>query len=232
MHFQIYVPAVPGRPATESSLESVGLAGMLANANRFDILDNGPDGGSGFMYCWTPQTGVYEPQNWTFFPASPWVDRQGRVWPAKRYWIGIRKGAPPTPEELAKPHQFRGSQVFLADGLPWTVPAAARLPHSYQINPLTGLVETLVREEFRGYWEEAQRWYLSLITVDLEEVTPEQITLWFDYCVEALSMNYRLPRDLVAHLRLIESNHLLKVAHATVERLAIELVEEDLQKKS
>lgn len=234
MHFQIYIPSssLPSPGSVQSPPETlalVGLADLAANASVQSVVSgpkvDGVDLGPGQVFTWDLRSSTYFGENADWVPAVPSGDL-----PEKRYWVGIHRNSRPTPAELQKPNLFHGPRVTLGDGNLWTVPAGGRLPHVYKLNG-SGKYQSQIREEFRAFFEKTWEWYKKLLEIDPEQETVSVTADWCQYCVEALSMNYRLVPELVSYLELIGSENLWSIAIGTVEGLEIREVSDDLQKK-
>lgn len=218
MHYQIYIPSgAESRP----SLASVGLSQLQENASQQEILGNGPDGGAGVLYTWTVPAGIY------FGTRATWIRQHTGA-----YWVGILPEHPPNPGDLLRPNVFDGEELALGDGNLWRIAAAGRLPQVYRINAATGELEQEIRSQFREYFEECQRWFNLLLSIDSEKFQAMVPRDWWDFCLRALSQNYRICPEVASYLGLLDSTLLIQCAIAAVQGAQIKAAEQDLQKKS
>lgn len=207
-HHQIYIPReFEGDRGRSHPLANVGLADHVAGAEC--IPSNGPDGGQGTLCAWRNNTTNrrlhYNGDEQVWFPAVPYGDA-----PAGRYWVGVWNDAPPAEAELRKPGILFGQDVSLNAGT-WHVPAPTFLPHDLVLNE-RGDVERSPKQDYQEITLEAKRWHARLIgdpqTIDEGE--------WFNWSYKCLSLNYKLPRELMSHLKLIDEENVRLVLYATM----------------
>jgi hypothetical protein len=190
MHFLVFVPLTTDAHA----LEAVGLE-EIASGAMSTTIDVGPDGRPGTMFGWPrdfrpPVLTVSEEQIWLPACAAPGFDPD-------RYSVAISQSAPPTPGDLLRPRNFGGNVVALGDGYEWQIPNCRDLPHAWQTDE-------------DGRWRlKAKREYRDLIVeaADKERrfrpggegVEPQE---GLDFAFRALSINYRLTREVASYLEL------------------------------
>ena len=102
----------------------------------------------------------------------------------------------------------------------------------YKINAQTGELEQEIRAQFRDYFEECKQWFDTLMKLDAASESVFIPRKWWDFCVKALSMNYRLCPEIVGHLGLLDTANVLSVVLATVEMQLVKQVVSDLKKKT
>lgn len=216
MHYQLYVPKTAD---TWPTLEGILPARWLSGVNQVET-HSGPDGGAGRVFSWpTPSA----PENQYLPDRYKWVAGQGGRLPgqwssraaAGGYWVGLRKGSPPTPEDLALPERFAGRELTLGDGQVWTVPAAAKLPRAYRLRD--GIWTSEVRAEFRMFWDDSVVWFErsrpALEGRATSIVAPPE---WIDYVLSALALNYRLLPEVASELGLLGTDNAFDAILATV----------------
>lgn len=212
MHFQIYIPGVHG--ADPEHIARAGLGDLRENAH-FVAAADGPDGRGGMVVSWPRSTAEprgYRPEEQTWLPAVPQGER-----PARRYWVGVWNDDPPAPDDLRRGSHLEGYYVALGDGNEWAVPVARWLPGPIRLDPETGAKTQEIDAAYRDFFERSQRWYRMLFDADPEAdqiLVPED---YWDYCVDALRLNYRLPQELVAHLGLITTVNWWAIVLTTLE---------------
>jgi hypothetical protein len=235
--YLIYIPKITG--SSPNHLVDVGLGSLLDKQNLpgvpgvglegADVLGHGPDKGRGVVFRWfdakhperAPELGMFpERQEWT--PAKPTDGLE-----AGRFWIGIEKDRPPTPEDLQRPEMYGGLPVKLA-GHDWIVPVARALPHEYGLDE-SGRPCRKVAREYQAFYDRAvknfERYQEFLSGADAI------IEGGFHFAVEALGMNYRVDQNIADVLRLFRSDEdLLWTVGATFELSQFMAI--DAQKKT
>lgn len=192
MHFLIFVPE--GRDV--GSLAEVGLSDLAQGAfARLYDRNPGPGGCGGVMFGW-PVNGVlgpvqYLPDEQDWFPAVPF---QGLA--AGRYHVGIWRNKRPVPSQLQRPRFYGGHAVALGDGFEWSVPSIGHLPHVWAADTEGGW-KLQAKSEFRHIVARAYAWRLQC-GPGAEVSVSDAI----EFALQALSINYRLTRELATALEL------------------------------
>ena len=235
-----FIPSDESR-ITIADVERVGLGALIEAAS-----------GVGLMLAEAPTSGPEE--SWGFFawfddgsldavpPSGPldgsitWrraVPDGART--AGRFFLGVRANSPPGPRDLARGAQLTGYEVRLADGREWVVPIAQYLPKRQTLDPETGREVRAVRADHHAFFEAALA-YHELIQSH-HGSSPRQLVAavcevegGFDFAVAALAKNYRLTRDLVDMLGLLDDEALWWVIAATVGIPTVKQIES--QKKT
>ena len=195
MHFLVFVPDAKGPEA----LAAVGLDSLSAGA-EFVTVQAGPTGGRGIIFGW-PVNGQhaarcsYRPEEQDWIPAAHHGDE-----PAARYFIGFWKDSPPRAGELARRRVYGGISVTLGDGCEWTVPACRDLPHAMRLLP-GGEWGVAPTDQFAPYVVAAKHFELQLLG-DARPGLIEQV----EFAIRALSLNYRLTREVASHLQLFTTS--------------------------
>lgn len=217
--FLIYIPGARG--AAPEHLAKVGLADLAGDAAPAckDVLERGPDGGRGVVCWWddpahpdrTPRGGVFlDAQRWA--PAKAFPEKSLA---AGRFWLGCEKKEKPRPADLERRQLQPGADVRLADGQLWHVPIAWQLPQLLGLAD-DGRVASRPVAKYRGFWDAAWRamdWFrpnsAGKCSIDFEP--------GYDFCCQALSINYRVNRDVADFLGLIDTDALFAIPKAVVE---------------
>ena len=224
----IYLPGRRG--ADPRMLREVGLGSLLADGDSgpsfADVLENGPDGGAGVLLFWdnpltpdrTPRLTVADN---TWQPAK----RSGTL-PGGRFWLGQETGGIVRPCDLERRTMQPGGDVILEDGQAWHVPVARQLPRVLGLDDL-GNVSGRVRDEYKAFFDAA---WASIERFQLGE-GGLQIPYddGFDFCALALSINYRVNRDVADFLGIIGTAALFEIPKVVCE---LEELVNHFQKKS
>lgn len=194
MHYLIWIPSTHINPEDNKlkTLERVGLADHVDNAEPMPLA--GP-AGAGVLFCWrknSPCDFNYDPSKQDWYPAAA----QGE-WAHGRYWVGLSKTAPPTPDNLARPYQYKGVATELGDGKSWLIPRALELPHS-SILMDDGSVRFEVQRRFHAFYVRACEIAKHIYGGD--GVPHSDV---FHFCVDALRLNYRITPEVASRLDLI-----------------------------
>lgn len=223
---QYFVPdvsrsdAVDGDRLSADFLRKVGLLDVfddvldLRTAAVMAIENSGPAGPGGHhrgivLCAWNhtpPRIGVQADQTWHPVKGQPFL-------------IGLENDRPVDPKELARRRQISGHKVTLKD-LRWLVPLY-RIPRQGPHG--TGLPTDLYYEgdEFvqAVHAEHYQRWEDSAVVFDtmLQGEGTFDFRWIHDYCVDALSANYRYSRHLQAVLKLFDGVTWEDIAQATID---------------
>ena len=236
--YSIYIPRGPSPLA--AALASVGLEQLLAEGDpqpdASEVLDNGPDGGAGVLFAWRhgdPRTDPpmnVDGQTWT--PAKPNPERDLA---ADRFWIGTDPDRPVTPDDIARPHPMAGTFRPLADGQVWRIPQARFLPHPHGLDD-EGRFARRVDPRYEKFWTDSEihaaKFFEAFDAADAlrelkPDLTPEQLEVTitieetWQYCIDALAMNYRLNADLVDHLGLLDDATMQDIVMVTINLPAL-----------
>lgn len=199
-HYLIYVPAQHFDAAEKSGkhpLEHVGLPDHIPNAMGVRITD-GPDHKGGQLYGWLASTAQHRlnydsgQQEWK--PAVPCGDE-----PAQRYWLGFWKESPITPRDLIRPQTTPGTELPIGQ-YAWRIPSADLLP-AVAVLGITGEWTTEVRPDYREYWSAAETMRATL-AAGFDELEMDAVC---EFCLKALSVNYRLTREVASHLQIFST---------------------------
>lgn len=207
----IYLPGRQG--ASPSLLAAAGLGELLDGgaAPSFLSLDapRGPDGAGGVVAYWG--AGLPDVAEYVFAP--------GKGAARDKFWLGKPKEGRLAPEALARDKRQLGADVRLADGQIWHVPVARQLPQLLGLDD-DGRWTGIVVEQYRTFYEDAWR-ALDWLAPDEQGVVRVDPQLAADFASRALSINYRVNRDVAAFLGLLTSDAIFDVAWAVVEYSAL-----------
>lgn len=214
MHYQIFIPGV--ETPNPDHLDAVGLGDLRAGAS-FSHCGEGPGGLSGQLVSWG--FGAEYDAGWRWQP----IKQCGEL-PAGRFWIGVDPEQPPTPDDLRRPDFVYGTDVELADGQKWMIPAARQLPTIWTLRESDGAPIKKTRAKYSGYFERARELFAkfeSLYNAD-EHRTPlknQELVLGgeWDLACEALAMNYRVNPVVVDFLELLDHYSVLHIVGHSFE---------------
>lgn len=193
-------------------------------------------------------------QEWSPLPA---IKVNGQIQPKGTVWIGFEKDRPVTPTDLLRTCQYVGQpryvgeSVTLGDGNDWQFPNQFDLPMEFAINPETGEDMKAVVKSDQPIWERMN----DALAVSCGYALREQLNVWnrmpeeirgpqpeaaselqwndfevHDYCLWALSLNYRLTKLVGVALRLFNNTNLWQALYATTDRARIAGVQLALKK--
>jgi hypothetical protein len=203
---------LPGRPSAQAAdLAAVGLGDLLdAAAVSAFTVDRGPDGGGGSVAYWGDEMPSLD--DYTFEPAK------GRKEGAP-CWLGKPKEGKLGPADLARKKQQLGADVLLADGQAWCVPIARQLPLLLGLDD-SGAWTGVVAPQYRAFYEAA--WSaLEWLAPGADNLRRVDAQAGADFAASALSINYRVNRDVIALLGLLTTELIFEIAEAAVEFAAI-----------
>jgi len=165
----------------------------------------GPDGKPGLVLA-VRRPGVgYHPKKQT------WANT------GRGYWLGSVNGGLPGPEDLKRPTMLRGSDVELADGHTWHIPAAPFLPRRMILEG-ERLVPGDVLESFRDLNDAAGRFWSALDSGQqgdgLARVEYSELA---DLAAVAIGGNYHLGKREIVELGLFTTANVQKVCRALVD---------------
>lgn len=213
MHFQIYIPAtVAADHPGVHPLESVGLADLVGDSRQLGV-DTGPDDARGVCFGWSrsgfPQLG-YRPTVQAWRPAVPCGDL-----PARRYWVGLWKDSPPTPDDLQRPYAVRGKWLGLPDGHEWLLPQAKELPATAVLSD-DGTWRFEVQRKYHDFHLKSLKWF--------EHFGRGERSFTFDkaiaFLMAALRINYRVVPEVIDALGLLTSDNIGEALLAIVAGFA------------
>ncbi len=219
--FAIYLPGRTG--ANPEHLRAVGLGDLLSPDDAspdFTDLIPGPDNAAGIAAHWggAVTAGAFE---WTKSPRGEfWFGRpkQGdrlQVTGDSRQKPSASSPAvtcPLSPVTFLRRRQLRGIPVTLADGQAWTIASAQQLPCVLGLDAegqWTGKTDPTYQAYYDacwGFWESLE---VGNATVSWAKGA--------DFAALALSINYRVNRDVAAWQGLLRDDVLWDVAKAAVE---------------
>jgi hypothetical protein len=133
---------------------------------------------------------------------------------AAEYWIGMETQARPGPGDLRRQRCVGGSEVELLDGRRWLIPAARRAPMGIRMAP-DGAVSLEPLEIGRVLWGLTEE---LIGMLEREEDIPWEFELRL--AAEALAVNYRIGRDPVgelAMLELISTDNIIEINRAVLD---------------
>lgn len=224
MSLLVFFPGALGRVHNKTLLDDAGLAPLYDDDTEIafaDVLDNGPDGGTGIL-C-----GLNVPVLFHAADKQEWHEcsQDGKL-EAGRAWIGWFKNQRPTPETLARKKQFNGELTELNDGNEWLIPIAKQLPHVLG-RTREGKAKLTVAERYRAFFERSYAVLEMFMTAPQGEaaMTYEEAQA---YGVQALAINYRVTVDLVVALELITTDLLWTIPEIVTEfRKMIEVLKKN-----
>lgn len=202
-HYLVYVPrehaeaAQKRDPTTAGTLAHVGLQDHATGAFTLAVSD-GPDGTGGMLFSWTAGTAQHrlhfnaDEQEWV--PAVPQGDE-----PAERYWLGFWNDSPVTPRDIIRHRTTPGVELPIGE-YSWRIPSADMLPAVAAFTP-AGEWATEVEPGYREYWSAVETLRLTL-AAGHEEM---DLAKMFDFAFHALSVNYRLTREVAARLQVLST---------------------------
>jgi hypothetical protein len=152
----------------------------------------------------------------TWRPAAPDIGQA-----PGRFYLGVVSGSIPAPADLRRARPLQGFVVKLADGHDWSIPVAATLPKRLCLDHATGEQRRIVEAAHREFWKESRifddlfRSHAQAGAVELlaAVVHHDQAPA---FAVSALAKNYRLTRDLVDVLGLLDDESLFWTIAATI----------------
>ncbi len=187
-------------------LKQLGLAHAFEGGCAQRRAGNGPG----------EQTGVVcaaDSDHVGFFPQSQTWRRLPAIASGPVVWIGWATAAPPTPQSLARKDAIEGHPVTLADGQQWIVPIAQRWTGSgfaravgarMTLDDQGRWTEGDVLPRYAGLWRIASRWQDLREQSSDGEAASLTIAEAADMCAEVLAVNYRLGRNEVGALQLLD----------------------------
>jgi hypothetical protein len=212
--YLIYIPRA--EIADAATLREAGLGEIVRDGQPVSRpIEKGPDGGPGAICYWpSPEWAQeYDPDRQRWEAAKPDAERK---LPAGRCWFGVDRQYPPRPSEIARTRrvQIKAVPVRLSDGNEWLVPRARNLPSRVKIDEADGFLrenEAAMPEHVAA----AQR-IVGWLTADSGDPEIPILDGW-QIAVRFLGINYRLERNLVAFLGLLEEEAIRDVCCAIAD---------------
>lgn len=235
-HYSIYIPkASAPKPAL---LDQVGLPGLIRDGDfsplMIPVLKEGPDGGDGLLFTWVDTNGIEsnptqgfsaDKQHWEPAPPDP-----AQALPAGRYWFGVEKDRPPTPEDLQRRSVLPGFHAPLADGNEWRLPNAQQLPHRFGMGA-DGRETRVVKVEYREIFDR-MAWCYDAAEAFVRYGSERDPRQFREYLAYLLMQNYRINLPLCYWLMLFDETNWWGAAMGTVDYHALFRIEEELEKKN
>lgn len=201
--FAVYFPGATGYSQTH--FHAAGLADLLDDvAPSFSDVMPGPDGGKGVAASWIGRPILAGEFEWTSV-------RRGA------FWLGKGAGLKLSPDHFARQRRQLGADVTLADGQQWHFPIARQLPCVLGLDDAGNLTSEIV-PLYRKFWDEAWQtteWFLP----DDSGVCHVDFKACFEFVCLALSINYRVNRDVASWLKLVRSDVCWPVAEVVTDGL-------------
>lgn len=234
-HYSIFIPkAAAPNPAL---LDQVGLPGLIRDGDfsplMIPILKEGPDGGHGLLFTWVDTNGAEnnpyqgfsaEKQHWEPAPPDPVLQL-----PAGRYWFGVERNRPPTPDDLRRRSMLPGFHAPFADGNDWRLPNAQLLPHRFGMGA-DGREKEIVKVEYRELYDRMCWCYddaESFVRYDKER----EPRLYREYLAFLLMQNHRVNLPLCYWLQLFDERNWWGCSMGTIDNETLQRIDEDLKKK-
>jgi hypothetical protein len=196
---------------TMKDVRELGLGYAFEDGVTYNrVLQGGPDGGRGVVFCEAGGDSRYDPgsQEWHRYPGRDDL------------WIGWRRDARPGPAELARKNGVRGYPVRLADGREWMIPVAVLPglePALPRLQEWDGEEWTLgrVQDKYRRYWDTAMAIF-EKVRVGLEDGETEISVDTQDLSAQAMTLNYRVGPAEISALGLWDENSDAEIAMAAI----------------
>jgi hypothetical protein len=208
--FLYYLPGSDKPP--HECVKAAGLDDRLGGYGHGEVV--GPNGVKGWLVG-AGKLGGYKPESQTW--SGPFGD--------SGFWIGFYNDDRPTPAELARPRQVRGSDVTMLDGHDWLIPAARFAPSAMIVRD--GQVVLTPLELKRRLWARVEQ-----VTPYIFDTDGDGEMEWIDILTitaECLTANYRVSRDPAQELSalgLMSSDNAIEVLQALVDIAAIQRIAE------
>lgn len=179
-----------------------------------NVLNNGPDGGSGCVIAPQPQGNVDQ---------DPRYDAETQTWQKfGEHWIGWKTDMLPGPESLRRATMLDGYEVELGDGRVWQAPVIRafqekditwipRIPMVWGIGrDMTPIAEPL--NKYRAAWEMSAKVFASVCGG-----VPATMLDVFGWAVECLQLNYRIGSIEASVLQVFNDDTMREVLQASVD---------------
>jgi hypothetical protein len=243
-----YVLYLPNRHGADPQhLAAVGLEDLATDRGPefSDCFEGGPDGGRGLLAAWRTGDAKCDPP----FDARKFVWQaakadEARGLAAERFYFGVGIGEKVTPADIARRESVSGYPVTLTDGQIWRIPAAQHLPHRHGLGG-DGRYCRQVEDCYQDFWQQSERYAVEFfkaldqldllkasrkIAADAEDAVSFTLADAWDYCCQALAINYRVTPEIVDFLGLLNDAAMRNIVKATIDLIAILEVRE--QKKT
>lgn len=244
----VYVPARFAHGDKKTLLESFGLERLVADRGptAIDVLNGGPDGANGILCHWMQPGDPFAGRAGVVLDKQTWYEAPASVEHEKgRYWLGWYTDHPPAPADLAMTEQYGGGWVQLGDNREWLIPATRRLSHRGSLDPQTGKFRRVPKDRYTEFCRKAAAHAHAVFSAvgafnayleQHPDADPEEYEVectledaW-EYCCEALSINYRVTPEVIDALKLFDDQSMIAVMMQTVE--LTEILETQGQKKT
>lgn len=221
-HYSLFFPGRVG--GTPDHLTEVGLGSLCEHGGpEFSpLLGDSPTGKPGVYCSWRDHVG--RPSE-THSRLS--YDRDCQLWsPCAKddsrgvekgdFWIGFDAERLMVPEDVAYKKQQRGYEIELGDGNQWRIPSVEVLPKVFGVDLDSGAMLNEPEQRYAGFCHKAEA-YAELIFSEIrrldavcqsgadvdDEPCSVEYTLkeTFEYCCDALAINYRLHWQVVNAMR-------------------------------
>lgn len=232
--FQYFIPDINVQHVDPAFLAGRGLQMPLRDLlERWDPPHNvvctairrGPENREGVWIYPLPPSGAMPAQLGYDAGSQHWVECGG-------HWLGYEKAAKPSPEELQRGQVVGGYEHKLADGRVWICPVLRRkineanLPVQFRVEG--GEWIQTVKDEYRELWGKSYGWWQQFMGLDDKPSDVEVL----DACCELLSLNYRVGRQEISELGLLDSETAPLVFRAAVDGPWWQEWQNDPQKKT
>ncbi len=216
----------------KASFAVTALRDVLESERRFQhdcvqnhLIHTGPEGQTGTLLTCHP--------NGAELPGFvPCYDKERQEWRnINGVWLGWFRDMRPMAENMQRRLFLEGAAVELGDGRSWTIPTIRRadglnrLPHAWGCDA-TGAMTRRLLTQYRSIWDMAcEMWQ---VFTNGKETTYGEAWKW---CVDSLSINYRIgPHEIDALQLLTDENH-LSVLKGVVDWFTVEDMIEETRKK-
>lgn len=133
-----------------------------------------------------------------------------------KYWLGIWTNRKPTPELLQREIVLDGQLLRLCDGNMWSIPIVEYLPHRLTVDRTTGNEIRVVAPQHLDFAEWCNQLYRYFLSDEFQDRVKEEYVIHIEngltFAAAALAKNYRVNRDLIDMLGLIEDHEAFKIA--------------------
>ncbi len=207
---------VPGITRQSLKLDALGLETMgLDHLNVGEGM--GPHGKSGVLLWWNAPAHPLQSPAMEKVAEMQWVAAKpdpDRGLAGERFYLGKLPGDVIRPADLARPRQQDGLEVRLDDGQQWLVPVARLLPHEHVLDE-AGREIDCVQPQYVRLFELANQFCNKILHAASDRLTIGDAKV---LAREALTLNYRLCRDLIDWLGILRTDDtLFWAAGATFE---------------
>ncbi len=203
--FFVFVPSSESTQglSTDAILASVGLDFLTGLSKPLTGRPlTGPDEKQGMLFGWvTPQDNrlQYEPSKQTWIPSAAIGTQQTGA-----YYVGFWTEEKPGEQDLRRPDYRRGVFQVLGNKESWAFPSLENLERYPQLNP-DGSIKWCVDDQHNWLVSEIDKRKSTMFASS----DGESLTVLYDFdtdwrfLIRVLNLNYFLPVELAAHLKLI-----------------------------